>query len=180
MADTDLSKLSVSQAAHLTMLLSRFEETASQLREATNSLNSILNDVEKQLNEANVGVEVWLPTPFVERDEGSKREWLGYAKVDRKWRIAVKHVTLYGTDLDLDDDDPNARNDDSPEQIGENASAFGDPAPENEAIPLAQASRELRIAALDHLPALIGAVDAEAKKELQKVQGVLKKSRGAK
>src|SRR2546425_8611125 len=135
--------------------LASLEATAAQLNRASDSINGIINAVEKQLSAANVGLEVWLRPPLTQTDAqgftGLEREtvWtedrLGYAKVNGKWCIAVKDVRVHTGRFEGDTSCPYT-----------NECVDGMP------IPLTQASRETRIAALDRLPDLIEALEAQA------------------
>lgn len=126
--------------------LARFAESAGRLNQASNGLNSILKRIEKTLVDANAGVEAWLDLPLFSSDsEGSAHgpskwtvELLGFAKVDGNWCLAtktVRHETGY-FEGDLD-------------------SPYHDVHTVGEITALTQASRDLRIAALGSLPALV-------------------------
>src|SRR5690348_16033668 len=86
-------------ATDLSATLSRLSGTASRLNEASNSVNKILTDVEHRLIQANVGLEVWLDQAISSSDpwrvSGEKRwksQFLGFAKVNGAWCLALKPV----------------------------------------------------------------------------------------
>lgn len=78
---------------------------ASTLNQETDELNAVIERLERQLGEANIGVAVWLVS-VLNRDEiagepvefhGTFRDtkdvtgWnLGYCKIDKTWHIAVR------------------------------------------------------------------------------------------
>src|SRR5207249_3514221 len=117
---------------------SSLEDTASKLNDASDSVTTVLNAIEKRLASMNIGLEVWLDDKplkktdprFIDGDDDSATvHWtekrLGYARVDKKWCLAVKSVQMNG---------PNEEHDEPVEVCTD-----GDP------IPLAQASRGIRL-----------------------------------
>src|SRR5438552_631515 len=99
----------------LSTRLSSLEDTASKLNEASNSVTEILNAVEKRLADMNIGLEVWLDDKplkktdarFIDNDDDSAvvhwtEKRLGYARVDKKWCLAVKSVQMNGPDEEHD------------------------------------------------------------------------------
>jgi hypothetical protein len=126
-------------AEQLTALL----KTAEKLNAASDRLNNTLNAFEQTLVKANIGLEVWLswsqfkplrtPTPELTSWEDQVFTTctvveLGFAKLPDGWHLAARELFI---------------------QSGEMRSLQKGP------YPLAQASRQERIAALPLLPALI-------------------------
>lgn len=98
----------------LSRLLSEFEESAKKLNAASDSINSIITDIEQKLVSANAGLECWLdglkddyylfetkPEAWSDDDEGKegflwKQTLLGFTKLNQTegWRLAFKERTV--------------------------------------------------------------------------------------
>ena len=147
----------------LTHDLTALLTTAETLNHASNSINTILTAVEQQLVQANLGLEVWLihsplssSTP--ERDDNDEKlsstnVELGFAKLHDGWHLAARDI---GVTPGPPDD-------------------YGDPSRLNPCLllgpyPLAQASREERLAALRLLPTLIKTLHEKADKAIKAIE----------
>ena len=138
--------------------------TAETLNTASTRLNTILQDVEQTLVAAHIGLEVWLTDArqALERSTGARLSsdgvtgstWveLGFARLPDGWHLAVRHIDVEEGPPD-DDGDPR----------------WTHRVCVREPYPIAQASRKARIAALQLLPALIGALRQEARKAIKAI-----------
>jgi len=131
---------------------SRLEDLSAKLNTASDTISETLKRVEAKLAALRLGVEVWLSleplntTPLTD-SQGQLQEtistYLGYAKVNGTWHIAVKN--------------------DEGDVLG------GD----NKVWPIHQAPRDERIAALKRIPFLISAIEKKAEEELNEIQFAL-------
>lgn len=136
-------------------LLRNFQSAATRLNAESDSVNETITSIEQRLVDANVGVEVWLqhallPTDSEEvayRETSRTIQWLGFAKLDGKWCIAVKSMRILDGFFEGDTSSP-----------FRNILAAGDP------VRLLSSSRQLRIAALQLLPDLIELLTEEAER----------------
>jgi hypothetical protein len=119
---------------------------AKQLNEASDHVNSILKDLEAQLNAANIGLTFWYETrPLHQSDSrgdlGPSSRYedfadvLGYARIDGKWSLAVKKLRTVHGFYEGQMDCPYA-----------NSFEVGDP------VSLQKSPRETRLAAVRILP----------------------------
>jgi hypothetical protein len=152
----------------LSTRLSSLEDTASKLNEASNSVTAVLNAVEKRLASMNIGLEVWLDDKplrktdrrFIEGDDGGDAvvHWvekrLGYARIDKKWCLAVKSVQMNGPTEERDE----------PLEVATD----GDP------IPLAQASRRIRLSAVRLMPRFIDRLERGAEEAIEAIEQATK------
>lgn len=146
-------------------LFDSLAKTAERLNEKSDSINETLEAFEKKLNELNLGLEVWLsrnPLEVTDSEGDSQhskyhKAILGYCKLGGEWKLTVKRLRVEAWVEEENDYqqefDPTYRG-------------------------LLDASRELRIAALDLLPTLLEDLEdkaldsikyiAKAKKTLEK------------
>jgi hypothetical protein len=148
-------------AKDLAQLFARFEERASHLNTVSNSLSATINAAEDRLRESNLGLEIWLVRALagqsVEGPAGTETSLvhrLGWAKIDGEWGLAVKTVRIERGFFEGDTSAPYMNED----WAGEPTS-------------LSQASRALRIAALDQLPELIERMTEEAEDCISTIEG---------
>lgn len=141
-----------SSSPKLTAALSKLSSAAAQLNQESEALNEILRSVESQIVESQVGLEVWLNGCIASQDgegRGGTRTWtsqfIGFARVDDDWCLAVKTVRYESGFFEGDTSAPY-----------QDQSAVGKPSR------LDQSSRQLRIAALSQLPELLEAIAEEA------------------
>lgn len=135
----------------LSRSLSELKDAARRLNEASNTINSTITSIEQKIVEANVGLECWLTAEPLQTTEPKQIAMgpnddpahsmtdtiLGFTKVAGEgWRLAVREREY----IALDDDPEEQRA--TPIQSDPSA--------------LWRASRELRIKALEKMPALIG------------------------
>lgn len=144
----------------VTSLLRTFSNAANRLNAESDSANAIISAIERQLVQANVGIEVWLRRALLSTDaEGSTggetvhtTNWLGFAKVDGEWCLATKPMRFVSGFFQGDTSCPY-----------QNEYAAGDH------IRLLRSSRQLRVAALDALPDLIELLTEEAERYTQTI-----------
>lgn len=117
---------------------------AKQINDKSNAINKTISTINEKLARLNFGIEAWLDKPWSAlssstRDQGKARirdvSYLGYDRLGDKWQLAIKHVE---EEITLDED-----GDECIEQLNP------------EYVPLLQASRDLRLAALKKLPELL-------------------------
>lgn len=132
-------------------VMAEFSKVAAQLNQESDAVNSILASVERQLIDANVGIEVWLralDSTDPEQLRG-ERVWvaqiLGFAKIQNEWCLAVKPMR-YATGF----------------FEGDTSCPYQEEHSAGEPLRLLSASRDLRIKALRHLPELIAKLSEEA------------------
>jgi hypothetical protein len=121
------------------------------LNSASDELNRCVASLDESLKKLNAGLTVWVSfrSRGVEDDEYDDDQ-IGYAKVDGKWGIAIRHIWgNYAT-----------------ERFGDEGPWFFN-----------DASRELRLLAVDQLPELIEALGEEASKVTKTVQEKAKQVR---
>lgn len=134
-------------------VFARLEKLSAQLNKKSDSVAEALTRLESKLATLRLGVEVWLDKPLRKdplTEDGEAGEtistYLGYAKVDGTWHIAVQNDFEFVTTGDPAGDRPKA---------------------------IQQASREDRIKALQQIPELIKAIEARAEEELKKLESAL-------
>lgn len=143
--------------------LGRLTAAAAQLNSESDTLNATIRSVEDQIVDSQIGLEVWLDR-CVASEEGEAHgdtstwtsQFIGFARLDGDWCLAVKTRRFETGFFEGDTSCPYT-----------NQSAVGKP------IPLSQASRQLRIAALTQLPDLLEALASEATASTE----VIKKAR---
>jgi hypothetical protein len=153
--------------------LASLVQAAESLNRVSDSLNTTLDAVEKQLNAAHIGLEVWLSKglatvlsntsleprnePIHGRIDRALCRELGFTKIHGKWCLAVR-----GTEH-------------SSGYYQGNADCWGtDSHVVEQPIPLTQATREERIAALEILPELLEALEHRAVKATQTIEEATK------
>src|SRR5262249_898685 len=149
--------------SELSTRLSSLEEEATKLNGVSNSATDILNTVEKRLARMNIRLEVWLDSwplkktdpRFIDDDEESvKVHWiqkaLGYARTEKKWWLGVKTVQMNGPEEEHEE----------PIEV----CIDGDP------IPLAQASRTIRLSAIRLLPRFLERLERETEQTREAIE----------
>jgi len=148
-------------------VLSKFKQKAVALNAASDSINDTIAAIERQLVEANAGLEVWLTdagaldeTEEEQFTETESVQWtktfLGFAKLGpgvEGWHLAVRPHTFVG-EISYDGSTPS-----EPEDTGG-----------GHATPLSQASRQIRIKALELLPTLIERLGKAADEALKTIE----------
>jgi hypothetical protein len=120
-----------------------------QLNSASDTINTTITTLNAKLRSLNLGVEVWLIDTLLKPLPGDPRRdeigpYLGYCSVEDQWQLAVRG-------------EPN----------GSYCSGWTGDLPRT---PLTKASREVRIAALEQLPALVCRIKEEAQRVLKAIQ----------
>ena len=140
----------------LSQLLSGLRVSAQALNAASDEINQIIASVEQQIVESNVGLECWQAlsesSPSEYWNEGRRivqhtETQLGFAKLTEGWKLAIRDV-VKETDGDEDETVNVERRDPTP---------------------LFRASRELRIEALERMPALIAGLKSRADMAIQAI-----------
>jgi hypothetical protein len=119
------------------------------LNSESNTINSTITTLSAKLRNLNIGVEVWLTDTLIKPLPGNPRRddigpYLGYCSVEDEWQLAVRG-------------EPN----------GDYCSGWTGDLPRT---PLTKASRDVRIAALEQLPALVIRIKEEAQRVLKAIQ----------
>lgn len=127
-------------------LLSELKSSANQLNAATDVINAALQSTESQIRDMNIGLECWPVDCEIDRQWSTinyhsfDATYLGFARISKSWCLAVR--TRSGFD----------NGEDCPRDYRIAWAAEGEPSP------LLKASRPIRIAALEKLPLLVGAL----------------------
>ena len=123
---------------------SNLEKHSKIINEGSDRVSQALLEIQEKLNPLNLGVEVWLdwPTAYLSEklaEEGwSEVNILGYGKnFDGKWGLLVKESRVRGSEDEFEED------------VMDTGS-------------LLDASRNLRIKALDQVPRLIRKIESRA------------------
>lgn len=134
-----------SPSHRISSALSKLEEHAAALNEASDKTNTALAEIERRLASMNIGIEVWHGAPIFESDtEGSvapsevrsrRVQLLGFAKIEGEWRLATKTLKIQNGFYQGDLEAP-----------------FEDRSVEGKPIALLKASRQSRIAAMGAMP----------------------------
>jgi len=144
-------------------LLQEFQSVATDLNMKSNGINSTISICEQRIVNANAGIEYWLDRELM-RDNPTADEkgaliylaWrFGFAKVAGDWHLAVQQVTRQWYVEDL-----GGGQRDEGWCIREASGPMA----------RSQASRELRIAALERLPDLIQRLIAEARRAITTIE----------
>lgn len=138
------------------------KDLASNLNEKSNQLNKDLEAIQRQINELNIGLEVWLDDNALyqwdfqeEKCAGIMRILLGYYPVGDDWVLAVKTER---------------------ESKGEDGGPIFEDI-QSSRKPLLKASRQVRLAAVDRIPGLIALLKEEAEKALDRISKAEKMAR---
>lgn len=150
--------------------LNDLEPLSKRLNAATDELNQVLESIQSRLNALALGVEAWLDDNEADTlarkasrdgdEEGAGARLLevvelGYARHADGWAFVVRTVHYRQVN------DPRDRNwdyvDDYPAMIGD-------------VKPLLKAARHIRVKAVDRIPKLIDALQAEASKVIAAVE----------
>jgi len=137
-------------------VLTNFEAlsiVASSLNTASDELTHVVGILDEALRKLNIGLNVWVPFRFRVDDESPTQydqDEIGYAKVESIWGVALRRI--YG--------------DEAREEHREFGPWLFNDAP-----------RELRLLAVDRIPALIEALSKEAITTTKRVQEKVKQVR---
>lgn len=149
-------------------LFAEFEAEAAELNQVSDSINETIKTIETRLVSANAGIECFLEQPLQESDPERHgvtdanfdgHEWsdvyrylLGFGKAPGDgWRLLVKTVqSQTGYDHEAD------------ESYGSETAL--------KTFPLLEASRELRIRAIELIPDLVEALRNEAKRRVELIK----------
>jgi hypothetical protein len=129
------------------------EAISARLNATSDAISETIKRVEAKLSALRLGVEVWLKEPIsinpLRNSRGELQEkvstYLGYTKINGKWQLAL------GNDL---------------------GSIEGHPEDDQE-VPLLQAPREERVAAVKRIPSLIMALEKKCEEELYQIASAL-------
>lgn len=145
-------------------ILPSLRSHADRLNSLSDKANSVLADIEKRLVELNIGLEVWGPVLDREPTDVPLKpdehmaevvQLLGFAKIEGRWRLAVKSVQYVHGLFQGDDNAPYA-----------NPSA-------GSWKPLLDCPRDLRIAALRTLPEFLATVDQHVASAVETVEAAV-------
>ena len=139
--------------------------TAPRLNESSDSLNSILTQINEQLNQLNIGLSEWLegppltnrgiePSGYLRKQHVysvEEKEILGYAKLKNGWGLAVQNVTLVHGYFEGDKNCPFTN------------------VVEGEIRPLLNCSRDIRSRSIELLPDLFKLLKEKAEKVIEDI-----------
>jgi hypothetical protein len=144
-------------------LLAELAKNAAEFNQATDSINSLIERFEETLRNLHLGIETWLVSyPLksdeskvdyvedpgaIERGELAVNTQLGFTKRAGEWGLAVR-VVVYRREGTLGREFLHA----------------------NPEVPLRDASRALRIEALEHFPQLLHRLNEQVKDGIKKIQ----------
>ena len=148
--------------------LAELSSVAQELNVRSNRLNNYIEQVNKALAKANVGIEYYSPRPLVttgrRKGDGDvqpdyeQETFLGFDKIEDEWQLALKEVyTEYRYDHD-------AR-----EEV---------PVTDETNTPLTDASRDLRLSAIEELDDLVEELTAAARRKLKVIERAEKLASG--
>jgi hypothetical protein len=152
----------------LSHLLSKLQQGAQKLNEASDSINLIISSIEQKVVESNVGIECWLNNYPIATTEERRREddddvshstWkgtiLGFAKLELEgWKFAIREIH-YDRFKEFDQEE---------RQWEEKTNAHYE-----HPTALWRATRTLRIAALEQMPHLMQSLVAETERSLEAI-----------
>jgi len=123
--------------AKLAFSFKTLAQTASELNSATKRLSETIAALDDSLKGLNLGISSWIQFASSTSADGLVEETheLGYAKINGKWGVAIRHISWFAPD---------------PEQNQVKEWLFAD------------ASRELRLKAIDYVPKLIEQLNNDA------------------
>jgi hypothetical protein len=156
--------------------ISELSRLSDKLNQKSDKLNSGICTVNEKLGKLKLGIEVWLENPPLELGEyyettdfdgrplGGRRrvKLLGYARVARKWQLAVKGAIMKDTGETVDD-----------LEYPDPANNLLEPRPVAP-WPLLDASRQARSEAMALVPHLIALLKERAKSLLKAVESAEK------
>jgi hypothetical protein len=151
----------------LSRVLSELKTSADRLNVSTDVINAALQSAESQIRDMNIGLECWPVDCEIDRQWSTinchsfEATYLGFARISKSWSFAVR--TRSGFD----------NGEDFPRDYRIAWAAEGEPSP------LLKASRLVRVAALEKLPLLIGALKALADEATVPVQQAAEKIEGS-
>jgi hypothetical protein len=129
----------------ITQELYRLGQSARRLNDGSDQLNRLIAQIDRLLGQLSVGIDYVHSRPIGEHvtiDREGKRiielAYLGYFRVQRSYHLAVKTVKVLESKLALATESP------------------------GEVVPLLQASRRLRYAAVDLMPELVAGLAQQA------------------
>jgi hypothetical protein len=137
---------------------------AERLNKLSDEANKKLAEVEKNLVGLNLGIEFWYSQPIhrddavgtFSRDDTSEKlvQVLGFARVDDKWCLAVKPIKLVDGFFE-----------------GDTSAPFQNRYSGGKVVALLQASRDMRLASLSHMPEFL----KEFSEYVQKASDIIEK-----
>lgn len=146
--------------------LKKLKIVVSRLNESSDTLTEALTQINDKLNTMNIGLTVWLDggpslsTRLIEKPKGTagdvytveSKEILGYTKTKIGWGLAVKSIRVEHGYFE-----------------GDRNSPFANPI-EGEIKPLLDSTRDLRIAAIELLPKIIGLLKDAAEETINSIE----------
>ncbi|HTU33886.1 MAG TPA: hypothetical protein VMF66_08800 [Candidatus Acidoferrum sp.] len=128
---------------------SELSDLSHQLNDASRTINFTIESINNKLRSLNLGIEAWLDSPLVKPLPGDPSHdaigpYLGFCDVEERWQLAVRGSAT-----------------------GTYVTGWSGDLPRT---PLTKASREVRIAAIEQVPALFERLKAEAHRVLLAVQ----------
>jgi hypothetical protein len=149
-------------------LFPSLEAKAARLHTASDSANELLSRIESRLVQLNLGVEVWFSRPIDSTDQegdiGPKEtssyvvQFLGFAKADGKWSLALKPMRAVSGFFQGDMDCP-----------------FVNHYADGPVTPLLKASRALRISAMAVMPEFLVELEKRVDELVDSLDGAVSK-----
>lgn len=136
-------------------------ELSRRLNKDSDEVTSLIEQFEKKLKSLSLGIEIWLSKNPLQTDinQGDlrrsehKETWLGYARLENKWALAVKDVRVCDGQFDGDENMP-----------------YREVFDLGNARSLVEASRLLRLEAVPKLGRLLGALKAKTESLLAELE----------
>ncbi|MBB5055786.1 hypothetical protein HDF16_000455 [Granulicella aggregans] len=123
--------------------LLRLAESAARLNKVSDQLTTQIEQIDAALKRLNLGVATWVTISEIEDEDGNwSREQLGYVRIGSRWGVALRSSSGMRGD---------------PGEPDETFSAFAD------------APRQLRIRAVEHIPKLLDQLSGEAEAMIAKL-----------
>jgi hypothetical protein len=123
----------------------RLAVVASNLNTASDSLGKAIGSLDDSLKQLNLGIPCWHSYADYEDPGGHCiRQYIGYVKVGNRWGIAISRVE---------------GNSNAPEEFWKDEEWLFNDAP-----------RQLRMEAVEHIPAMIEALIAKAEEAVEKIK----------
>lgn len=138
--------------------LAQLAGVLKRLNEESDTLNTTISDFEQMLVGLNPGIAAWAPNPIrlqPETDSRGEGSLLVFAKHGDEWRLWARRSTMV--------------------KSGEGWRSL--PGGQSKVVPLVEATREERVAALDQFPVIVELLTQEAKARLALVERANKAAR---
>jgi hypothetical protein len=138
--------------------LKKLSVVSNKLNRESDKLNETIASVNQELAKLSIGVEAWVGSilkgdPWYREADDDQRyplhdeTWLGYYRFERGWELAVKTVTRQRVDVDEEET-----------------------VEVQDVLPLLNASRDIRVKAMDLIPQLLETIKFNAERLLGSIE----------